>query len=390
MTPAGKAMTGVIGLSSLGTVSVDAPVYLVCCVLVGLLLSAEICGLLFKPSLEAAAEWPATLTVGEAAGVNVRITNRSSWRSAYDLMLLIPSRPPELRHINANAFIPKLAPGGTCELTADIICDRRGRLTLEGLDIHSTFPFNLLRSPGARTRMVRLKVLPKYTPLSRIDLPVNDGSTSGQFVLSGSAGESTEYLGNRDYSPGEPVRRLDFRAWARLGKPVVKEYQDEHASRVGLLVDTLRPSSGGHRTERFEAGVSVAAAVVDAVLTEDFGIGVFATGTDLWTLPTTYRSDAVERFLERLATVVPTSQAVYDEMLPALLDALENSATLTVVLCDWDTARESLIRQLAVAGPPLKVVLIESPRTPPADAIPGEQVTVVRAADVRSGELANL
>jgi hypothetical protein len=34
------------------------------------------------------------------------------------------------------------------------------------------------------------------------------------------------------------VRRIDFRSWARLGKPVVREYQEEYYCRIALILDT--------------------------------------------------------------------------------------------------------------------------------------------------------
>lgn len=388
MTPAGKLMTGVIAMASVGTVTVDAPVYLVCCVMLGLLLAAELCGVMVKPSLSVAAEWPATMTAGETSRVPVRLTNRSSWRPAYDLMLLVPERPGSLHHVNAAEFLPRLGPQQSAGVDVELQPQTRGRLRIEGLDVHSTFPFNLIRIPGGRTGPQTVTVLPSYTPLIRLDLPVDEAAAAGQFVLSGNAGESTEYLGNRDYTPGEPVRRLDFRAWARLGRPVVREYQDEHASRVAVLVDTLTTPPVKDSAARTEAAISLAAAVIDAALYDDFQIGVFATATDVLTLPDTSREQRLDDLLLRLATTVPTRQPVYDAMTPTLLTELEAVSAAVLILTDVDGPRRQLVDALAAEGPPLKVIVVGGD-DPPADpeGLPGDEVIFVPACDVTSGRV---
>ena len=44
----------------------------------------------------------------------------------------------------------------------------------------------------------------------------------------------------RDYRPGDPLRRIHWKSWAKTGRPVVKEYQDEFFVRHGLILDTFQ------------------------------------------------------------------------------------------------------------------------------------------------------
>ena len=393
MTPAGKLTTAVIGVASVGTVTVDAPVYQVCCVLLGVLLGAEVCGLLFKPNLAVEADWPQTMTAGEPAAVPVRVTNRSSWRTAYDVMLLMLRRPETVSHGNADAYLARLPAGESARIPMLLTARRRGRVRLTEVDAHSTFPFNLIRVPGGRSESRVVTVLPAYTPLTRLDVPVDEAAAAGHLVLSGQAGESTEYLGNRDYAPGEPVKRLDFRAWARLGKPVVREYQDESASRVGVLVDTLMPA-GRHASERLEAVVSLGAAVMDAALFDQLRVGVLATGTDLDTFPADQRSDVLATLLEKLARALPTRQPVYDAMLPDLLGELRDVAAVIAVVGDLDPPRLALLRELEAGGPPLKVVVVMEADPEAAGFVepecPGEEVVFVGRRAVAGGEVRTL
>ena len=55
------------------------------------------------------------------------------------------------------------------------------------------------------------------------------------------------------------MRDLHARSWARTGIPVVREYQEEYFSRIGVIVDTDEDAAD---PRTFEAALSLAAGVV--------------------------------------------------------------------------------------------------------------------------------
>src|SRR5690606_31114912 len=98
--------------------------------------------------------------------------------------------------------------------------------------------FYLGRSGKDAIPLPPIIILPSFEPLAGLTLPVGTRYQPGGIALTSHVGESPEYIGNREYVPGEPIRRLDFRAWARTGRPVVREYQEEYYCRVALILDT--------------------------------------------------------------------------------------------------------------------------------------------------------
>lgn len=50
-------------------------------------------------------------------------------------------------------------------------------------------------------------------------------------------GSSIEFADYRDYTPGDDLRRLDWNALARLGKPLTKLYEDEEDLAVHVIID---------------------------------------------------------------------------------------------------------------------------------------------------------
>jgi hypothetical protein len=77
----------------------------------------------------------------------------------------------------------------------------------------------------------------------------------------GRMGTSPEYIGNRPYQPGDPPRRIDVRAWARLSVPATKEYDDDLDNYAAIVLDTRvpglsrRPRSGQAWSRSFLAGL---------------------------------------------------------------------------------------------------------------------------------------
>ncbi|HTW55926.1 MAG TPA: DUF58 domain-containing protein [Thermoplasmata archaeon] len=92
-------------------------------------------------------------------------------------------------------------------------------------------------------------------------------------------GPSGEFFGIRDAAPGDPPRRINWRATARWGRPLANEYQMDRTGDVVLLVDT-RPSFLGSAADEALLAVSRAAAagIADAFLRAKARVGYAAFG----------------------------------------------------------------------------------------------------------------
>ena len=91
------------------------------------------------------------------------------------------------------------------------------------------------------------------------------------------AGESMEFMDHREYQPGDDLRRLDWAAYARSDKMIVKLYRHEVCPHVDLVVDGSR-SMALPGTQKRRATVALAAAVLTAADNSGYSRRAFLTG----------------------------------------------------------------------------------------------------------------
>ena len=391
LTPNGRFLLWGVLLTSAGLASVIIPIYQVFCILLSTYLLVWLINLAFRPKLDVSGVLPAKVTAGEEVRTEITLTNRS-WRSAYDLMLWMVDVPRGIRFLSRDVTLPHLKPGESHHLPLVLQATRRGVFELPELRPHSTFPGNLMRSGSIQHPLGALTVVPKFHRLQEVRIPAGLRYQPGGVALSSHIGESPEYIGNREYIPGEPARRLDFRSWARLGRPVIREYQEEYYCRIALVLDTFMP---GRRTPatgypQLEAAISLSAAIADALSATEHLIDLFAAGPELYVFRAGRQLAHFDNVLEILASLDACRTDPFDTVAPAIAEELTSITTAVCVMLDWDASREKLARTIIDAGCQLKVILVrdEAPTMPlPADLA---DVTQLSVSQIESGGVESL
>ena len=101
-------------------------------------------------------------------------------------------------------------------------------------------------------------------------------------------GQGTEFELLREYTPDDEFRRIDWKATARRGKPIVRDYQTERSQNVVLLLDagrTMLAEVEGKR--KFDAVLNAALMLAYVAVQMDDKVGalVFADEVDLFSPP---------------------------------------------------------------------------------------------------------
>ena len=111
---------------------------------------------------------------------------------------------------------------------------------------------------------------------------------------------------------GDALRHVHPRSSARLGVPVVKEFQAEGRSRTAVLVDTRAGNvlscmrARLMREDPVEAALSLAAAITDALSTTDRVLELLVAGPQIYRFVSAGRVGYLEEVLDILAAVEPS------------------------------------------------------------------------------------
>ena len=96
------------------------------------------------------------------------------------------------------------------------------------------------RSPNDRSEKTMSpldpKILARITPLGLRAQKVVEGSISG-LHRSPLHGVSVEFADYREYSPGDDLKRIDWKAYARSNKFQIKRYEEESNLRATIVLD---------------------------------------------------------------------------------------------------------------------------------------------------------
>ncbi len=251
--------------------------------------------------------------------------------------------------------VAALSPRGDGEARVEVLPLRRGPLRLTAVMLGRADPLGLVVTRVRVPAPQSVLVLPRRYPVPAVTLPGTRKYQQGGVALAGSVGDSEEFVSLRDYRPGDPLRRIHWRSWARAGRPVVKEYQDEFFVRHALVLDTFAAPAAG---ARFEEAVSVAASFACAAPGQDALLDLMFVGTEAYCFTAGRGLAHTDRMLEILACVEPATGAPFRVLRDAVLERHASLSGCVCVLLDWDAERQDLVGRLEALGVPALVLVI--------------------------------
>lgn len=87
-------------------------------------------------------------------------------------------------------------------------------------------------------------------------------------------GQSVEFVQHRQYVPGDDVRHVDWKVWARQDRLVIKQYEEDTNLRCALLVDASASMRYGRGPlNKFDYACTLAACIAFLVLKQQDAVG---------------------------------------------------------------------------------------------------------------------
>jgi len=176
--------------------------------------------------------------------------------------------------------------------------------------------------------------------------------------MASSIGESEEFVGLREYRSGDPIRDIHWASWAKTGKPIVKQYQEEYFSRHALILDTFISKRG---TELFEETVSVAASFISNIELGESLLDLMFVGTEAYCFTSGRSLGGSERMLEILASVKESQDGNFKDLNDRVIERASLLSGCICVFLAWDEPRKALVKSLGSLNLPLLAIVIVEP-----------------------------
>jgi uncharacterized protein (DUF58 family) len=268
---------------------------LACLILSGLLSWLNLARVAWR--LEAIAPW----RVGTSAEVVLELRNTKRLLPTYGLWFDVTSTSQ--RAGTRLALRERLEPrGGTTRLPWVFQPRRRGREHVELIAVGSLFPFGFLRKVMGSELRRQIIVWPAPTEYRRHPVSSSARPRTGERVAR--VGQSGDLFALRHYHEGDSHRLIHWKASARLGKLMVREFSSESQDGFSLWLD---PSPARWPVPaQFELMCSLVVTLAEDLFRAD-QLGSVAVGADAPQIIRRVRD--LEAFFDRIALLDPDAPA---------------------------------------------------------------------------------
>ena len=87
-------------------------------------------------------------------------------------------------------------------------------------------------------------------------------------------GQSVEFLQHREYAPGDDLRHVDWKVWARQDRLYIKQFEEDTNMRVNLLVDVSSSMAYGEgHLNKYQYAATIATSLAFLILKHQDAVG---------------------------------------------------------------------------------------------------------------------
>ena len=303
-----------------------------------------------KTDVKAAREvTPARIAIGETSRVTLVITNAGKEKIGF--LEIYDELPTEVNVIkNTNHLILCMGPGEKVPISYEIRCPRRGKYDIGPLHVRSRSPLSFHFAEKTLAPSLPLYVLPDIERLKPTDLGVRQTGPWPGIFHSRRSGIGTEFYGLRHYVPGDELKRIHWKASARMARLITIENESERSTDVVIILDTGKGSTLGRSPRTtLECGVSAAGSLASLLLTLGNRVGLIIHGKNRTWLPRDFGKRHLQRVLNQLAaTEAGEAYLPIGYFWEPLL--LGPKAQIILISPLLDQSTPDAIRSLAVSG----------------------------------------
>jgi uncharacterized protein (DUF58 family) len=259
------------------------------------------------------------------------------------------------------------------ELPFRLVARRRGRYQLRHVDVRVLPAIGLICRQFRAELPAELDVYPNLQNVSRHELLLRRGHTLEQGLARlHQLGRGWEFESLRPYTPGDDTERIDWKATARFGDLVVRNYEVERRQHVMVAIDAGRATAGEFEgISRLDYLVNAALMLAYVVLRQKdwFSVMAFSDRIESY-LPPVRRTANIDRVARALYALEPRLvEADYDAacrfmglknrkrgLLCLMTDVISPEASSVIISYMARYARRHLPLAVTLANPELQAL----------------------------------
>ena len=259
-----------------------------------------------RRDLDVQREFPDTVGVGDRAEGRYLVT--SHWGQT--LLVTLYDALPEKHLSGAERFAESVLPArGGMEQPFDVTGASRGETELGDIALRVRTPMGLVSRTFRFSQTDHVLVAPSLAGVKRFRwLAVHHRLATVGVRDARRRGEGRSFARLRDYVVGDDPRHIDWKATARRGHPITREFTVEQSQTVFILVDAGRSMTQlAGRYPRFEYALSAALLLADVAITAGDRVGALVFDDQLRALVPAQRGvTALHALRTALVPVQPT------------------------------------------------------------------------------------
>jgi uncharacterized protein (DUF58 family) len=299
--------------------------FVLCALLLGTLASGLILPGRMLRGIEVERRAPGEVVQGEEAFVDLIVTN-----TARGIRLGLALDDPHVAP--ASLYLTKVSPGERVELVTVRPARRRGVQEDSIVTLRSAAPFGVAERRRTLPVAGSTIVLPAVIPLGPLAFLTTASDPSRHSRSDPHRGSGPEYLGIREYRPGDSARHVHWPSTARTGTVMVRELEEERSQRLTIVVDSI--ADVGDEGTPLDACCTAAASIARGSFDEGNTLRVISAQrgrtVDVW--------DDVDEgsFRRRLAAIVPDGMPLA-ELVDIGAEAFRDVDVVVLVFPTWRT-----------------------------------------------------
>lgn len=160
-------------------------------------------------------------------------------------------------------------------------------------------------------------------------------------------GQSVEFLQHREYVPGDDLRHVDWKVWAKQDRLYVKQFEEDTNLRTTLLVDVSGSMQyGSGPLTKYEYGCTVAASLAYMLLRQQDAVGCVSFDEHIRsTIPTRSKRNHLDAIVKALMVEVPRDKTDLYKIFRQVAEEYPRRGMM-ILISDLLSDRQELVRGL--------------------------------------------